>query len=217
MPVLVAATAKDAEGVFLDFGSEPQLVRRVLQKEIGAEVSRMRREKERDGGVLTRKEWSFIYGLKLLEKSAAKKDIIAIEAACSRLFDLGQAPSPDWPALSSAQLTTLLMSAPIAVLKVLSSGFFGRALEGTRLVYWIQGSDASSAGDLRMGPGIYCPHLKTAFVVNSILRDEFRICPKCQKTFHANYPRQVCCSVKCREAHRVARWRAAKKIKKGGR
>jgi len=81
-------------------------------------------------------------------------------------------------------------------------------LDDVRLVLWkIQG---------RLAPGILCPDIRTAFFVHVLMsavgaRASLRLCPKCGKPFMQKRADQEYCSVPCREAHRIERWRARKK------
>lgn len=72
-----------------------------------------------------------------------------------------------------------------------------------RIVYWNIGKGKTVV----VTPGIYCPDYKTAITVKVILDTDFRVCPRCHSPFVAKRPKQQCCSIECREAHRVARWR----------
>jgi hypothetical protein len=210
-PVLVPATAADVEGIFSDAGTKhlPRAVRTVSEKEVDDDVTRMRRE-PKYLGVLTRKQWMYVQGINLLKRATDHKDRLAIEKACSLLCDYNPDADPEpgcWVPAPPALLAETLLSAAPAVRKVLTADFFSRPFYETRLVYWIK----AKTKPFPMGLGLYCPDLKAAFVVTLLLRDTFRICPRCQKTFRAKHTEQVCCSVKCREAHRIARWRARQK------
>jgi ribosomal protein S27AE len=78
-------------------------------------------------------------------------------------------------------------------------------LEEVRLVLWkTQG---------RLAPGLLCSDIRAAFFVHVLMsavgaRASLRLCPKCGNTFMQKRADQEYCSVKCREAHRVERWRA---------
>lgn len=85
----------------------------------------------------------------------------------------------------------------------------------SQLVLWWTG--------VRFTPAIWCDEMKTAFYVRALLSavggKGLRICPHCGEPFVQKRPDQDYCSVAHREAHRVARWRAAKtkQRKKKGR
>jgi len=81
---------------------------------------------------------------------------------------------------------------------------------GARLVLWW-------TPDRRFCPAIWCQDMKTAFYVRALLTafggKGLRICPHCSEPFFQERRDQDYCSVQHREAHRVARWRAAKASK----
>jgi hypothetical protein len=76
----------------------------------------------------------------------------------------------------------------------------------SQLVLWWTG--------VRFTPAIWCHDMKTAFYVRALLSavggKGLRICPHCSEPFVQKRPDQDYCSITHREAHRVARWRAAK-------
>jgi hypothetical protein len=79
----------------------------------------------------------------------------------------------------------------------------------SRLVLWWTGE--------RFTPAIWCDDIKTAFYVRALLSAVggvgLRTCPHCSDLFFQERPDQNYCSIAHREAHRVARWRAAKILK----
>src|ERR1035441_7823884 len=86
----------------------------------------------------------------------------------------------------------------------------------SRLVLWWTGSCFM--------PAIWCDDVKTAFYVRALLEAAggkgLHMCPHCSQPFFQDRPNQNYCSIAHREAHRVARWRAAhpkNSIKKGGK
>jgi hypothetical protein len=81
-----------------------------------------------------------------------------------------------------------------------------RALRDARFVAWMRWRTAER------GIGIYCPDVATA-IAAKVLLGNIRLCLHCQKVFLPEQSGEFYCSVKCREAHRVARWRARKKAK----
>lgn len=68
----------------------------------------------------------------------------------------------------------------------------------------------------RFVPGLYCPDWKTAAFAEIFL-GRIRVCPKCSTIFIPETDNVDYCSPKCREAHRVARWRDRKEQEKKGR
>jgi hypothetical protein len=84
-------------------------------------------------------------------------------------------------------------------------------LASVSLVFWWSGT--------HFQPALYCRDLKTAPYV-LFLMQRIAVCPFCGVPFTPRRPDQTYCSVAHREAHRVARWRAAnlaKSQKKGGK
>jgi hypothetical protein len=92
----------------------------------------------------------------------------------------------------------------------LLSQLMSEGLASVRLVLWWSGKGVR--------PAIYCPDLRTA-VYTFLLTKKWGVCPQCGDFFIQNRPDQNYCTIAHREAHRVARWRAAKASqskKKGG-
>jgi len=154
---------------------------------------------------LTAEEWRFLRGVASLKIALAKQDNLAIDAALSLMhvdqrelkLVIGQT---DQRKLASGTSTDL-------VLGLLATSYLAAALKEARLVYWL------GAG-WQLRPGLFCPDFKTAVAVHLLLHDTFRVCPRCDKTFVVTHPTQQCCSIQCREAHRIARWRATKRQEK---
>ncbi len=71
----------------------------------------------------------------------------------------------------------------------------------------------------RFLPALFCPDMMTALYVRALIGiiggKALLVCPHCGKPFVQVRSDQDYCSVRCREAHRVARWRAAKKRRAG--
>jgi len=81
-----------------------------------------------------------------------------------------------------------------------------RHLGDVRLVLWKQ-------LDGRLAPGLLCANAATAYWIRTLwsavgAKAGPRLCPKCSKMFTQTRADQEYCSIKCREAHRVERWRA---------
>ena len=100
--------------------------------------------------------------------------------------------------------------------KWLLSTYFSQALNSVRLVLWWSGTE--------FRPALYCSDLKSAlytFVLMRVVAGRgWGVCPFCGLFFVQTRSDQNYCSVAHREAHRVARWRAAKvskSKKKGGK
>jgi hypothetical protein len=65
-------------------------------------------------------------------------------------------------------------------------------------------------------PAMYCHDARTAIFVRALI-GPVTICPRCDSVFTRKRPDQRYCTIRCREAHRVARWRATPKGKAGCR
>jgi hypothetical protein len=91
----------------------------------------------------------------------------------------------------------------------LLSRLMSEGLEAVRLVLWWSGD--------KVRPAIYCPNLRAAVYI-FLLTKKWGVCPHCGDFFIQKRPDQNYCSIAHREAHRVARWRAAKlaRLKKKG-
>jgi hypothetical protein len=81
-------------------------------------------------------------------------------------------------------------------------------LDAIRLVLWRQ--------EERVAPALLCPDVGSALLVRVVMSAVgatagLRLCPKCGQAFLQKRADQDYCSVKCREAHRVERWRAGKR------
>jgi hypothetical protein len=83
------------------------------------------------------------------------------------------------------------------------------ALHEARLVLWWNKE--------RFLPAVWCPNIKTAFYARALLdivgTKSFRVCAYCGDLFRQKRTDQDYCTISHREAHRVARWRAAQKVK----
>jgi hypothetical protein len=82
------------------------------------------------------------------------------------------------------------------------------ALRNARLILWRKEKEQRSL------PAIYCPDVATALYVRALVAigggSALLVCPRCGNPFVQQRSDQDYCSIRCREAHRVARWRAAK-------
>jgi hypothetical protein len=82
-------------------------------------------------------------------------------------------------------------------------------LDGARIVLWWTGSE--------FVPAVWCQDLRTAVYVLSLpvfaRGQALAVCPRCRQMFVQSRPDQTYDSVRCREAHRVARWRADQRKK----
>jgi len=90
--------------------------------------------------------------------------------------------------------------------------FVSGLLDDARVVLWW------SSKWKQFIPAIFCPDYKTAVFVKLVLGKRLdlgnrlsksvRVCPRCGKHFVQMHPKQDYDTPKCREAHRVARWRS---------
>jgi hypothetical protein len=89
------------------------------------------------------------------------------------------------------------------------------ALDGLRVVFWH--TKPNKRGDTRLLPGLFAPDLKTANAACWCLAPELRVCTHthCNRIFLAKRPLQTACKPACREAHRIARFWAKKRGKRG--
>jgi hypothetical protein len=89
------------------------------------------------------------------------------------------------------------------------------ALRNARLILW------RPKNEDRLLPAIYCPDSATALYVRALVKiargTGVSVCPRCDNPFLQQRSDQHYCSIRCREAHRVARWRAAKGTSKKSR
>jgi hypothetical protein len=97
--------------------------------------------------------------------------------------------------------------------KWLFSQLMSEGLDTVRLVLWWS--------DKRFRPALYCPDAKAAlhaFLLMKVAAGHgWGVCLKCGEFFVQKRPDQNYCSIAHREAHRVARWRAAKLAKARGK
>jgi hypothetical protein len=82
-------------------------------------------------------------------------------------------------------------------------------LDSVRLVLWWHRK--------QFRPALYCPDLKSALFTLVLMKivsgRGWGVCPQCGDFYVQKRPDQTYCTVAHREAHRVARWRAAKLAK----
>ncbi len=86
-------------------------------------------------------------------------------------------------------------------------------IKSARLVLWWDESRK------QLTPAVFCPSKSVAVFVRFLFSfggSRLRLCPRCEKPFLGR-PNKNYCSLRCREAHRVARWRAQKKLEDAGK
>jgi len=110
------------------------------------------------------------------------------------------------PGLNSAGLLDHFAGVPgHAVIKL--SRAATQLVEDARLVLWFWPKQQ------RFTPAVYCPSLKTALFINSLL-GRIRVCPYCATVFTTEKKNVDYCCTAHRDAHRMARWRAKGKAAK---
>ncbi len=86
------------------------------------------------------------------------------------------------------------------------------AFEGVRLTLWQTKADEKNRKKVLLG--LYCPEPKVAIATDMLLRNLLKVCTHCHDIFLAQRRTQTACSIKCREAHRSAKWYALNKRKR---
>lgn len=220
IPILIPCDARDQEGVATwlgDVRETYQHVRVVTQADL--------KPKLRKNPLLsvTESDKEFFLALVALLKGMEEKDRLAIVRARERVIvalgrkqglgldsdwvqrtasELGLKPGQEAKAL---ELATLGPGQAVDI-SWLYSAVVSNELDGVRLVLWW------SANQFK--PALYCPDLKSAlftFILMRIVAGKgWGVCPQCGNFFVQRRSDQAYCMIAHREAHRVARWRAAK-------
>lgn len=145
---------------------------------------------------LSKPEKEEFLGTVALTEALSSEDPIAIENALKRLLSLHD------PRL--AALVGTLAKRNLAVAEAELSRIVSKNLSGVELKFWWDGD--------RFLPALLCPSLKAALYVETLLRSvhggALAVCPRCSTPFVQTRSNKHYCSVHCREAHRVARYRA---------
>jgi hypothetical protein len=148
-------------------------------------------------------------GVVTLIQALRSNDSLAAEKASQQLQHL---ETGLFDALSAEKFKQIIATMQLTVGP--SAHSFARLLsrtvsEGVRkvaLVLWRRGTEIL--------PALFCPTISSAIYIRALLKssngEAIRICPKCGEPFLQKQSNQDYCSVRCREAHRVARWRANK-------
>lgn len=221
IPVLIPCGEHERDGVanFLP-GSvvEPERNTLVVRS---TSVRALRDEELKLGSEAGKKLWSALdadnqarlLGLIGLRSAVEVKDSLAfaqLAKAYQQLFRPSKTARPlakdEIIGEAAAQLIALAGVVPARVILALE---LSRAMERARLVLWWYEKKE------RFQPAIYCPDVTTALYVRALLGiamgNALLVCPKCGKPFLQQRSDQDYCSMRCREAYRVARWRAGKK------
>jgi hypothetical protein len=222
IPILIPCNFDEQDGManFLPQGALFGPVRVLQDKDLDKNTQRGRKLWKE----LNKREKERLLALISFRKAIEESDALAIanlEAAYGRvLAEVLHLELPDHAETPSAIQTFARLfaknlgpstGAPQRILAdVLSS-----VLRKAHLVLWWTDPDH------RFLPAIYCPDVATALYVRALVRfvggKSFLVCPHCGDFFVQQRSDQDYCSIRCREAHRVARWRAARsnRSKKG--
>jgi hypothetical protein len=137
-----------------------------------------------------------LLGTVALIKALSSDDPIAIENALKRLLNLHD------PRFAALARTLARHNSSIAEAEL--SSIVSKNLSGVALKLWWNGE--------RFLPALFCPSLKAALYVETLLRSvhggALAVCPRCSTPFVQTRSNKHYCSIQCREAHRVARYRA---------
>lgn len=193
MEIIVPASSSDSEGE--TWYDEPVKVRRFTTKDLDRNSVQGKKTSEQIGP----QRRDEMLNLASLMRAIKVKDDLAAEKA---LLQLRAYRGPIVGGVTEALLKEPGFTQQILV-KELSN-----LLDGVRLVMW-----RWSEG---VGLALLCPDLASALLVRVVMSSigtsaGLRICPKCSGVFLQKRADQDYCSVRCREAHRVERWRAGKK------
>ena len=139
--------------------------------------------------------------LNLRQRSTVNRDLEASEVAKAQSAIHTWAR---WFAKESGPST----GAPQRILAEVLSSALGKA----QIVLWWQDTKR------RFLPAIYCPDVASALYVRALVKfaggRSFLVCPHCGDFFVQERSDQDYCSIRCREAHRVARWREQQRTTK---
>jgi hypothetical protein len=181
--------------------------------------------------VVPKPDREFFLAVVALLQGLEKKDRIAIAGARERVVialgrERGVGLNSEWVQRVASQLGLKPGREAKAIelgtlgpgqsedIRWLFSGVVSGELDSVRLVLWWS--------DGRFRPALYCPDLKSAlftFILMKIVAGRgWGVCPHCGDFFIQKRSDQTYCTIAHREAHRVARWRAAKvrRLKKKG-
>jgi hypothetical protein len=191
--IIVPASSADSEGE--TWYDEPVKVRRFTTKDLDYNSVRGKKTREQ----IDPQRWNDMLNLASLMRAIKVKDDLAAEKAILNLR------TNRGPLL--LRVTEALIKEPGFTQHILVKEL-SNLLDGLRLVMW-----SWSEG---VGLALLCPDLASALLVRVVMSSigtsaGLRICPKCSGVFLQKRADQDYCSVKCREAHRVERWRAGRK------
>jgi hypothetical protein len=200
LPVLVPCGANERDGIAPTGMNKSCYVRVVSSSELNPKGLRYKRAAV--CGALSEKEWKRLRGIKMLKNAHERGDPRAARQAYEMLAEYLY-PPPTSREQEAANWLALNYTDPEKPLAALLT----KDLLYVRIIYW----NVGKGNTVVVTPGIFCPDYKTAINVKMILEQDVRVCPWCHNMFVAKRPKQHCCSIECREAHRVARWREKQK------
>jgi len=218
LPVLVPCSAREQEGRATFLGQDGLHPVRAF-----ADSDLTRKSKGNPLRTMLESEQGFFTAIVALQRALGTKDRLAAARAREGLIkaiarkeqvvldpdhvsQLASSPgvNPQRAELMALELYTLRPGE--ADEKILLSARVSEALGSVRLVLWWSGT--------KFRPALYCPDLKSALytfvLMKTVAGQSWGVCPFCGLLFVKSRRNQDYCSIAHREAHRVARWRAAK-------
>lgn len=168
-------------------------------------------------GALTGPQRERLLGLIALRQAMEQKDALAVvklakayETLATEIMGIHQGERPE--KMTEQRFSRLLAAQKSGTAQRVLAETLTRSLSEARLVLWWKDSDA------RFLPALYCPNVVTALHARALLSavggKALLVCPHCGEPFVQQRSDQDYCSIRCREAHRVARWRAARNGRK---
>jgi hypothetical protein len=220
MPVLIPCGVEEGEGEATFLGANPLGESRPVRVFTDADLN---------PGLLTKTmgfgELKVVTALLELSQALQKKDQLAINNARADLLRATAhqenfTPDPQLmrdlisDGIKASEVEDWALELSFARLgeedeKYMLSSRLSDALAPVRIVLWWTGK--------RFSPALYCPEPKTAlytYVLTGVsTKGGLGLCPFCGNLFRKDRLDQSYCCAAHREAHRVARWRAAKAAK----
>lgn len=180
----------------------PRTVRRFTQADLG---------KTKRGAETLKQVGKYQHLLTLVEYLRAERDDDAVAAKNAYEKHLKETRSPLVQLVARRMMEKPGVS-PRAFARDSIEHTICRSIESVRLVIWQR--------EGKLAPGLFCPDVSLAFLVHALMSAlgpkgnvGLRLCPKCSGPFLQKRKDQSYCSIRCREAHRVQRFRARKKAR----
>jgi hypothetical protein len=198
MSILVRASADEAEG-------------RVFYDEHFVKVKAFGKEHVSKATVSGNKNWQAIpkwWRADILDIITLIRALRSHDQLATQKAILNMKARAYGPASQTLDLVKRILKEPGYAQEILIYELCPR-LDSVRLVLWEKQG--------RIAPGLLCPDVRTGFLVHVLMsavgaQASLRLCPKCGETFMQKRADQDYCSVKCREAHRVQRFRAKRTV-----